>query len=308
MTAFEELTAQISEAEQRITNLVADVTTIPDLADAITVLVEDFAEILTSVVSTVADLHSDLHSRHEQLARRIDALQADQFSMAEQVRLAANAANRAVVGLDELEDIVTELDERSGETAATFTAAMQQRDVALDDFLPPTAAAYSATAASPGEADTEEGKQERPALDVLYGWVAEHITPLVRRVTATGEGGGVRWCRQWWLHHDAIERFTALYLVFDELSKEDSISWLSAYLRDHLDPHLATLTSPYGPFYACSPQRHTDTANPLGHAVLDLADAVLDHAVSEPGPARSRITITGDLDDQVAGDTTGGTK
>jgi hypothetical protein len=111
-------------------------------------------------------------------------------------------------------------------------------------------------------------------LDVLYAWVDKHITPLVRRVTATGEGGGVRWCRQWWLHHDAIERFTALYLVFDELSKEDTISWLSAYLRDHLDPHLAVLTSPQGPFYACSPHRHSDTSNPLGQDVLDENDDV----------------------------------
>lgn len=304
MTAFEQLAAQIAEVEQRVTNLVEDVTTVPILVDVFVVLVEDFAEILASVVSTVADLHSDLHSRHDQLTRRIDALQADQFSMAEQVRLAANAANRAVVGLDEIEDIVTELDERSGETAATFTAAMQQRDAALDDFLPSAAAAHPAPA---GEAVAEEGIPERPALDVLYAWVAEHITPLVRRVTATGEGGGVRWCRQWWLHHDAIERFTALYLVFDELSKEDNISWLSAYLRDHLDPHLATLTSPYGPFYACSPQRHTDTASPLGHAALDLADSA-DAEAAVVAPTGPRITIAGVLDGGVAGDTTGGTK
>jgi hypothetical protein len=309
MTAFEELTAQIAEVEQRVTNLVEDVTTVPILVDVFIVLVEDYAEILASVVSTVADLHSDLHSRHEQLARRIDALQADQFSIAEQVRLAASAANRAVVGLDEIEDIVTELDERSGETAATFTAAMQQRDAALDGFppAPPASASTPATASPPGHAVAEEGTQERPALDVLYAWVDEHITPLVRRVTATGEGGGVRWCRQWWLHHDAIERFTALYLVFDELSKEDNISWLSAYLRDHLDPHLATLTSPYGPFYACSPQRHTDTASPLGHTALDLTDSA-DADAAAAVSTGAFTTIAGVLDDGVAGDTTGGMK
>lgn len=305
MTAFEELAAQVTEVEQRVTSLAEDVPTVTDLADVFTVLVEDYAEILTAIIATT----SDLDSRHEQLLSRIHALQADQFSMAERIRLAASAADRAVVGLDEIEEIVTELDERSGETAATFTAAMQQRDAALDIFPPvPLDSTFApAPASSPGEAETEKSKQERPALDVLYAWVAEHITPLVRRVTATGEGGGVRWCRQWWLHHDAIERFTALFLVFDELSKEDSISWLSAYLRDHLDPHLATLTSPYGPFYACSPQRHTDTASPLGHAALDLADSA-DAEAAVVAPTGPRITIAGVLDDGVAGDTTGGTK
>lgn len=306
MTAPEELAAQVAEIERRVTDLAADVTTVPDLVDVFTVLVEDYTAVLTTVIDTA----SDLHGRHEQLTRRIDALQADQFSMGEQVRLAASAADRAVVGLDEIEEIVTELDERSGETAATFTAAMQQRDAALDGFptTPPASASGPESATASGEPDTEEGQQERPALDVLYAWVNEHITPLVRRVTATGEGGGVRWCRQWWLHHDAIERFTALYLVFDELSKEDSISWLSAYLRDHLDPHLAVLTSPYGPLYACSPQRHTDTASPLGHAALDLADSA-DADVAGVMPAGTHTAASaGYLDDRVAGDTTGGTK
>lgn len=270
---------------------------------------EELAAQLDAVEQRVVALDGDLRDRHEQMARRVSALEADQFSLTEQVRLAASAADRAVVGLDELEDIITEVDERSGETAADFDAALRQRDTALGDFLPtpPASASDAAPALSPAESDTEERGQERPELDVLYAWVAEHIIPLVRRVTATGEGGGIRWCRQWWLHHDAIERFAALYLVFDELSEQDTVSWLSAYLRDHLDPHLATLTSPHGPFYACSPQRHSDTSSPLGHAALDLGDDPEDGA-EDGATSAGPYTTTGDLADQVAGDTTGGTK
>jgi hypothetical protein len=91
----------------------------------------------------------------------------------------------------------------------------------------------------------------------------------VRKTTTTGEGGGIRWCRSWWHHHDAVERFTALYIVFTELSEQNTLSWLSAYLRDHLDPHLAILTSPVGPFHACTPTKHSDIAAPLGNADLD---------------------------------------
>lgn len=101
-------------------------------------------------------------------------------------------------------------------------------------------------------------------MDVLHAWVEDHIAPMVRKTTTTGEGGGVRWCRQWWEHVDATERFIALYLAFQELSVDESATWLSVYLRDHLDPHLSTLTSPYGPFYACSPRKHSDAVEALG--------------------------------------------
>jgi Domain of unknown function (DUF4913) len=52
--------------------------------------------------------------------------------------------------------------------------------------------------------------------------------------------------------------------VHTELSEQNTLSWLSAYLRDHLDPHLAILTSPVGPFYACTPIKHSDLTVPLG--------------------------------------------
>ena len=60
----------------------------------------------------------------------------------------------------------------------------------------------------------------------------------------------------------------ALYLAFRELSAEESATWLSVFLRDHLDPHLSVLTSPIGPFNACTPQRHSTGSQELGHAEL----------------------------------------
>ncbi len=105
-----------------------------------------------------------------------------------------------------------------------------------------------------------------PPLSVLHAWVEQHIASLVRKTTTTGEGGGVRWCQHWWEHRDAVDRFQALYLAYTELSGEESATWLSVYLRDHLDPHLATLTSPYGPFCNCTPKHHSDAIQPLGQA------------------------------------------
>ncbi|WP_240437641.1 DUF4913 domain-containing protein [Sciscionella marina] len=104
----------------------------------------------------------------------------------------------------------------------------------------------------------------RPTQEQLYAWVGEQIAPLVRKMTTSGEGGGLRWCRTWWCHHDAIERFTALYWAYGDLAESGEPGWLSTYLRDHLDPHLTVLTSPVGPFSGCSPTRHSPVMTPLG--------------------------------------------
>jgi hypothetical protein len=168
--------------------------------------------------------------------------------------------------------------------------AMQQRQLVLDGQTPlgPSAqAVQSATSSassppprSPGGAGTDTNTDvgadsgdagsatETPTLSAVHAFVERHIAPLVRKTTTTGEGGGIRWCRQWWRHIDAVHRFTALLIVWTELSHQDDLTWLSGYYRDHLDPHLATLTSPFGPFHACTPLRHSDVIEPLGHTAL----------------------------------------
>lgn len=218
---------------------------------------------------TTPDLPAEPTTDLDQLAGRVKALEVDLLFLSDKVRRAAHHAESAADGMDDLEDSITAVDRRVAELAQqAMEAAMQQREVALgtDPGSAPT------TVDEPREsADAEPAKRPtRPDLDVLYAWVETHIGPLVRKTTTTGEGGGIRWCRSWWNHHDAIERFSALHIVFTELSEQNTLSWLSAYLRDHLDPHLATLTSPVGPFHACTPTKHTDIATPLGTAALDL--------------------------------------
>lgn len=224
---------------------------------------DDLEETLTealAILDNQTSILDHLVGLDEATDRRLGAVEADLFTLTERVRLAAKAADRAAVGLDELEAILDEVDERAGETAVAMEVALRQRQAALD-----------ADPRATGPAETAAGGR-RPTLDVLHAWVGEHIGPLVRKITATGEGGGIRWCRQWWRHRDAVDRFTALYLVFAELTDQPTLSWLSAYLRDHLDPHLSVLTSPFGPFYACTPLRHSDSSNPLGHTDLTEPD------------------------------------
>lgn len=243
---------------------------------------DELEEILTEAFEILDNHVGDQVGRDEATNRRLGAVEADLFTLTERVRLAAKAADRAVVGLDELEAILDEVDERAGETAVAMEQAMRQRQVALDGG--PSGA---------GSAQATDAGGQRPTLDLLHAWVGEHIGPLVRKITATGEGGGIRWCRQWWRHHDAVDRFTALYLVFTELTDQSTLSWLSAYLRDHLDPHLSVLTSPFGPFYACTPLRHSDSSNPLGHTDLTEPDPTAPSLVMANGSVTALGNGTG---------------
>jgi hypothetical protein len=233
------------------------------------------------------------------LDTRIRGLELEMFGLVEQVRRAHEAVERQAHSLDDLEAALVEISITAAEqtealisagpsqalTAAeqreALTAAMTHREQHLPDAgAAPTTGAAGVAGASGGAGAGSSG--EAPVgqvagleLATLHAWVQAHIAPLVRKTTTTGEGGGIRWCRNWPAHHDAVERFTALYLAYQQLSADPAPVWRSVFLRDHLDPHLATLTSPYGPFYACTPRKHSDAVEPLGQ--LDAA------AVPGPG-------------------------
>jgi hypothetical protein len=223
----------------------------------------------------------------ESLALRLKALEAEHFTIVEQIRKVADATERNANLLDDFEEVLTDVSVTSAENAEGMAAAMAQRQSQLDSEADNTASAPNLATSpdtSPQPSNPPQPSQAAPAdgpdmpdLATLHVWVEDHIAPMVRKVTTTGEGGGIRWCRQWWEHIDAVERFIALYLAWEELSHEDSATWLSVYLRDHLDPHWSTLTSPYGPFYACIPSKHSDTAQAVAQSELPE---------SRPSPSR----------------------
>ncbi|MEU0529194.1 DUF4913 domain-containing protein [Amycolatopsis tolypomycina] len=207
------------------------------------------------------------------LTRRVSTMETEHFLLVERLRRAETTADRNAHALDELEESLYQLAMRNDtDPLAAGTSSPQPPP---DPAAPPGATvALAGPPASPGGGDDVAGGAaiQPPSMAVLYGWVEDHIAPLTRKTTTTGEGGGIRWCRRWFEHIDAVERFIALYLAWEELSTEDSATWLSVFLRDHLDPHMATLTSPFGPFYMCNPRAHSDTADPLGTAEHNPAE------------------------------------
>ena len=97
----------------------------------------------------------------------------------------------------------------------------------------------------------------------LVPWVRDHIALLLeRRIMQTG--GAPHWCRQWWMHPEAIARFDALRRSWLEAVTVAEGSALAVYY-EHVDMHLAVLTSDSGPFASCRDgHRSEDDVKPLG--------------------------------------------
>jgi hypothetical protein len=95
------------------------------------------------------------------------------------------------------------------------------------------------------------------AVQLLYANVAqfvdEYLRHVVERRIAVGSGSGVFWCPRWWAHPEALSRVYALWRAWEALRITDEAFGMSLWWRDHLDPHLAQLTSEDGPFGRCQP-------------------------------------------------------
>ena len=83
--------------------------------------------------------------------------------------------------------------------------------------------------------------------------MVDWLLPTVERRVAEGSRGGVYWCAQWWAHPEGLQRIYSLWREWERARVEEG---MSAWWRDHLDPHLNALTGEHGAFVQCSPSRH----------------------------------------------------
>ncbi|MFQ6197747.1 DUF4913 domain-containing protein [Streptomyces sp. NPDC000405] len=114
-------------------------------------------------------------------------------------------------------------------------------------------------------AETGGGKREKPPIPPLILRLDEttydaELTALgvwVRYVLAecylTEVSSSAPWCQQWYEHPQAVARLHALWLAWQELTTPETGGYTgpSSWHRDHLDPCIANLRSPSGPFAAC---------------------------------------------------------
>ena len=110
--------------------------------------------------------------------------------------------------------------------------------------------------------DASDGDEEPPALYFpnVEVFVRELLAPTYRRSL---DGRHRTWCPQWWRHAEAITRLEALWRAWEHLRLNPALG-ISTWLRDHADPHMATLLDPDGPFKGCSPDKgHGVRLDPL---------------------------------------------
>ncbi|NKS10223.1 DUF4913 domain-containing protein [Rhodococcus hoagii] len=179
--------------------------------------------------STFAELAEEIAT----LRRQVKVLSTNQERI-------ENTADRAVQGLDELE-------EQLESTAAAIEAAAQ---------IQPVTAAESQSDGGGESEDGETAQAEPLDVDVLYDWVVQHISQWAQRKIPTTTGSsGFRWCAEWFEHPEAITRLWTLRLAWLEaVGQPGSAMW--AYLHNCLDPTLNALSSDTGPFHSCSPMKH----------------------------------------------------
>ena len=120
---------------------------------------------------------------------------------------------------------------------AYLKAAVDQVEAAARQLEELTA---HAAAGGPGPVD----------LAVLAEWVRVHIAEVYIRPV----GGQQRWCAAWWQHPEAVIRLEACRRAWTRLVTPDDPTGMSVWLRDHLDPALAALLAPTGPFRLCEAQ------------------------------------------------------
>lgn len=96
----------------------------------------------------------------------------------------------------------------------------------------------------------EEAAKERNAF---VHWVRERLDRFESHDDRTGE-----WCRQWWDHPEAVDRFHALWLAYMAAEAEDE---LSGWWVNHWDRHFAFLFSKSGVFSQCAGGMHKNAAD-----------------------------------------------
>lgn len=156
-------------------------------------------------------------------------LYGDHAALAARLRQVEDQVTDCAVVLDEISDALEEAARTAG---------------GADDVV---------AAAAASEDGEDEGGLDLPRL---VAWVRVNVADLLqRRIPQTG--GYPYWCRSWWMHPEAVVRFEAARLSWEEAVAAGPGSALAVYF-EHLDHQLAQLMADNGPFSGCTGGNHGD--------------------------------------------------
>lgn len=96
-------------------------------------------------------------------------------------------------------------------------------------------------------------KEESPLVyETCEEFLHESLLPLYNRIIDAKNG---KWCRQWFLHPEAVSRVEALWRAWEHL-RLDGATGMSVWWKDHADAHMSVLLNQKGPFHRCDIDRH----------------------------------------------------
>ncbi|RQM31918.1 DUF4913 domain-containing protein [Rhodococcus ruber] len=87
--------------------------------------------------------------------------------------------------------------------------------------------------------DTEEAIIE-PAFANVVEFVEGFFLPVIRRRISDNDGG-MSWDPRWWAYPEVLARLAALHQAWEEARASDSMSAMSSWWIQHLEPHLRVI-------------------------------------------------------------------
>lgn len=119
-----------------------------------------------------------------------------------------------------------------------------------------------------------EPEQKQPKYTNVIDWVNGFFLPVIRRRISDNDGG-LSWDARWWAYPEVVARLTALHQAWEEARASDSMSAMSSWWIQHLEPHLRViLDGDTGPMANAKSDRSfmgwpAMPAHPVPSSVLD---------------------------------------
>ncbi|UTT51262.1 DUF4913 domain-containing protein (plasmid) [Rhodococcus gordoniae] len=105
-------------------------------------------------------------------------------------------------------------------------------DGTADEWTPEQAAAVGST--------PEPQEKKEPKYANVIAWVNGFFLPVIRRRISDNDGG-LSWDARWWAYPEVVARLTALHQAWEEARASDSMSAMSSWWIQHLEPHLKVI-------------------------------------------------------------------
>ena len=90
----------------------------------------------------------------------------------------------------------------------------------------------------------DELEQESSVFESVEQFVSEFIAPLYVRPI----GSAAKWCPKWWLHAEAVFRFNALWVTYENGFASEDPTFAAKWMTNYADPFMSRLMEPNGTF------------------------------------------------------------